>query len=72
MHLTAKSLVFLADHFTSGAVFPGHPSQFTSEELLFSGRAAQKSFHRHWRHLFEGLSKFTIHHVTFCENKKHA
>lgn len=36
---------FLADHFTSGAVLPGHPSQSAAEELLVSGGAAQESFH---------------------------
>lgn len=40
--LTVISLVVLADDFTSGAVLSGHPSQRAAEELLLSGRAAQK------------------------------
>lgn len=45
IYLTPTSLVVLVDHFSSGAVLSGHPSQFTAEELLFSGGAAQKSLH---------------------------
>lgn len=45
IYLTTISLVVLVDHFASGAVLSGHPSQFTAEELLFSGGAAQKSIH---------------------------
>lgn len=40
IYLTTISLAVLVDHFTSGAVLSGHPSQFTAEELLFSGGAA--------------------------------
>lgn len=42
MKLTVISLVVLADDFTSGAVLSRHPSQRAAEELLLSGRAAQK------------------------------
>lgn len=45
IHLTTISLMALTDHFGSGAVLSGHPSQFTAEELLFYGGAAQKSIH---------------------------
>lgn len=64
INLCIISPVFLVDHFTSGAVLSGHPSQFTAEELLLSGGAAQRSIHRHWRHLFKGLSNHGVHHLT--------